>query len=250
MSKKSELGQIKKDHRPEEIRRRLQDGNRSSYLGDAVLGAIDGCVTTFAIVAGSIGGGFGPSVAAVLGVANLLADGFSMAVSNYQGTKVDREEVDQARKREETHIEIVPEGEKEEVRQIFAQKGFREDTLERIVETITSNRELWLNTVLTEEMGMQISGPSPMRAGLSTFAAFVLIGFIPLIPFMLPDLSQNVRFGFSAAVTACAFGVIGIIKGIVLKQGVFRSAVQTLVTGGGAAALAFVVSFWLKGAYE
>lgn len=68
-------------------RRRLAESRHPSYLGDAILGSIDGCVTTFAVVAGAAGGGFSSGVVIVLGIANLLADGFSMAVSNYQGPR-------------------------------------------------------------------------------------------------------------------------------------------------------------------
>ncbi|MFP4415791.1 MAG: VIT1/CCC1 transporter family protein [Chitinivibrionales bacterium] len=239
------LSRMQQEHQPEEIRRRLNN-NRSSYLGDAVLGGMDGCVTTFAIVAGTVGGGFGASVALILGVANLMADGFSMAVSNYQKTKVERDEVEGARRREETHIEVVPEGEKEEVRQIFAQKGFEGKTLEKIVEVITANKDLWLDTVLTEEMGLQVQGASPVRAGVSTFVAFVLIGLIPLIPFMIPELTLAMRFLSSATITALAFGGIGVAKGLILGQEVIRSSLQTLLTGGGAAALAFGVGYWLR----
>jgi vacuolar iron transporter family protein len=82
------------DHSPEAVRRRLSERRGQGYVGDAVLGGIDGCVTTFAVVAGAVGGGFPGLVVVVLGFANLLADGFSMAVSNYQGTKSQIETVE------------------------------------------------------------------------------------------------------------------------------------------------------------
>jgi hypothetical protein len=88
------LERLEPEHRPEAVRRRLAERRGQSYLGDAVLGGIDGCVTTFAVVAGAVGGGFPGLVVIVLGFANLLADGFSMAVSNYQGTKSQRERVE------------------------------------------------------------------------------------------------------------------------------------------------------------
>jgi VIT family len=74
------------------------------YLGDAVLGGLDGCVATFAVVVGAMGGGFSGLVVIVLGFVNLLADGFSMAVSNYQGTKSQIETVEKARRSEERRI--------------------------------------------------------------------------------------------------------------------------------------------------
>src|SRR3712207_3725854 len=72
---------LEAEHRPEAVRRRLSERRGPGYLGDAVLGGIDGCVTTFAVVAGAVGADFSGLVVVVLGFANLLADGFSMAVS-------------------------------------------------------------------------------------------------------------------------------------------------------------------------
>ena len=117
----------------------------------------------------------------VLGFANLLADGFSMAVSNYQGTKSQRQQVEEARRGEERQIEEIPEGEREEVRQIFAAKGFSGDTLEKVVDVITNDRGLWVDTMLAEELGLEVQGPDPRRAALATFVAFILVGLVPLI---------------------------------------------------------------------
>ena len=73
---------LQAEHHPHAIRTRVGSQQNHSYLGDAVLGGVDGCVTTFAVVAGAAGAGFPSLVIVVLGVANLLADGLSMAVSN------------------------------------------------------------------------------------------------------------------------------------------------------------------------
>jgi hypothetical protein len=118
-----------------------------------------GCVTTFAVVAGAVGGGFSEIVVIVLGFTNLLADGFSMAVSNYLGTKSEREAVEKARHRKCRHIEAIAAGERKEISQVFARKGFRGGLLERIVEVITSNSKLSVDTMLTEELGLQLDGP-------------------------------------------------------------------------------------------
>lgn len=241
--------ELESEHRPEAVRRRLAGRRDQSYLGDAVLGGIDGCVTTFAVVAGAVGGGFSGLVVIVLGFANLLADGFSMAVSNYQGTKSQRERVDQARLTEERHIEEVPGGEREEIRQIFANKGFSGETLEKVVEVITDDRRLWVDTMLTEELGLDIDGPDPLRAAAATFAAFIAVGLVPLVPFLLPDLSLDTRFLASAVATGVAFFGVGTAKGLVLGRSALRSGLETLLTGGGAALLAYAVGSWLRAAF-
>ncbi len=148
------------EHTPAAIRRRLRSATEHSYLRDFVLGAMDGTVTTFAVVAGVAGAGLPSSVAIVLGLANLLADGFSMAAGNYLSTKTDRELVDRARRIEEMHVEQVPDGEREEVRQIFAAKGFEGSILDEIVNVITTDRRRWVDTMLTEEHGLRLESPS------------------------------------------------------------------------------------------
>lgn len=234
-------------HTPDAIRARLAGDPRRSYLGDAVLGAIDGCVTTFAIVAGAMGAAFPGFVVVVLGAANLVADGFSMGVSNYQRMKTERESLERARGEEEDHIRHYPEGEREEIRQIFANKGFRGDTLERVVEGITRDRGTWVNTMLTEERGLQPEGASPTWAGMVTFGALLIAGLIPLLPFLFPPEVAPNRFALSAAMTGVAFFAIGAMRGLWLERSSVRAGFETLFMGGGAAALAFAVAWLLRG---
>jgi vacuolar iron transporter family protein len=240
---------IKKEHHPGKIRKRLNDQHRHSYLGDAVLGGIDGGITTFAVVAGAIGAGFPELVIIVLGFANLLADGFSMAVSNYLGTKSRRDQVKEARRTEEEHIEVFPEGEREEIRQIFAKKGFDGDVLETIVDRICEQEELWVNTMITEEHRLPIENPSPVWAGFATFSSFMVVGLIPLIPFIVPGLSGEQRFIISSIAIGIAFLGIGLAKGVVLNGRPLKSGIETLITGGGAAVLAFMLGKWLERAF-
>jgi vacuolar iron transporter family protein len=242
----TELERLRAEHHPEEIRRRLDGKSGHGYLGDAVFGAIDGCVTTFAVVAGAMGANLSHNVIIILGFANLVADGFSMAVSNYIGTKSERERVEQAREAEQRHIAHFPEGEREEVRQIFARKGFTGDVLEKIVEVISTNPKLWVDTMLSEELGLQVVGRQPLRAGLATFAAFVAVGLVPLLSFVIPGLESSHPFAISIALTAMAFAGVGIAKAFVLERSLLRSGVETLLMGGGAAALAYTIGVWLR----
>ena len=240
--------ELEAEHHPTEVARRLNDPLRPSYLGDAVLGGIDGCVTTFAVVSGAIGAAFPGSVVVILGLANLVADGFSMAVSNYQGTKTAREQVSRTACEEHRHIHLHPEGEREEIRQIFARKGFEGETLERVVDTIAGDRDVWVDTMLKEEHGLQPQGATqPMRAGLATFAAFLLAGFFPLLPFLWPWGLPAERFTLSALIAAVVFFGIGMARGTVLGRKPLRSGIETLLMGGGAAALAYVIAALLRG---
>ena len=94
------------EHTPAGVRARLSSPPRPSYLRDFVYGAIDGAVTTFAIVAGVVGAGLSDSVIVILGFANLFADGFSMAASNFLGTRAEQQRRQRARAEEERQIEL------------------------------------------------------------------------------------------------------------------------------------------------
>jgi VIT1/CCC1 family predicted Fe2+/Mn2+ transporter len=236
---------LKEEHRPEKVRERLAAPAGQSALGDAVLGAVDGIVTTFAVVAGSAGGQLSTNVIIILGVANLIGDGFSMAASNYLGTRSRREEVEKARRDESWQIERYPQGEYREVREIFARKGFRGRTLDRIVEVITRNRDVWIDTMLNEELNLQRRAASPWRAAGVTFLAFVLFGSIPLIPFLIGVFSREHLFATSAGLSAAAFAILGVWKGLTLHRPALWSGLQTLLVGSMAAGLAYGVGVFL-----
>ncbi|WP_345551812.1 VIT1/CCC1 transporter family protein [Microbulbifer aestuariivivens] len=246
--KKQSTEALIRSHRREHIARRLQQPPPSQDTSDFVLGAIDGCVTTFAIVAGGVGAGFSAPVILIMGFANLVADGFSMAVSNYEAVNARREFADAARRTEEEHITKVPEGEREEVRQIFAGKGFYGETLEKIVCIITRNRKLWIDTMLNEEYGIGQARGNPLRSALVTFVAFVVIGAAPLVPYLVPALDLHRQFLLSTLLAGVMFFVIGMAKTLTLgrERAPIYSGIKTLLLGGAAAGLAFVTGWLLR----
>lgn len=169
------------------------------YLPEFVYGGIDGAVTTFAVVCGSMGAALSPAIVLILGFANLFADGFSMAVSNYLSSKSQMD----------LHID-------------------HED-----YETFKKLEK------------------HPVKAGFATFFSFVLIGFIPLLSFCLsfffPSLVEY-QFSLSIFFTAIALLIVGGVKGeAVNDHSILKSALETLLIGGIAAILAFLVGYWLKG---
>src|SRR6185503_6828129 len=116
------LSYLEHEHSPEAIRRRLEKGASHNYLRDFVYGGIDGAVTTFAVVAGTMGADLSSRVVLILGAANLAGDGFSMAASNFSSTKAERDEYAHLRAVEERHVDLVPDGEREEIREIYREK--------------------------------------------------------------------------------------------------------------------------------
>lgn len=250
MGDSSEQSALHQEHTVQAIRQRIGRPAGRGYLSDAVLGGIDGAVTTFAIAAASVGGGLPGAVIVVLGFANLIADGFSMAASNYLSAKSEQEEIERTRRQEEEHIHRVPWGEREEVRQIFAGKGFSGKLLEQIVAVITSRKDLWVDTMLTEEHGLSLANRSPARAGLATFTAFLAVGLLPLLPFLLFAEATGQAFGVSLVLTAVAFGGVGLLKGRLLQRSMVRSGLETLLVGAIAAALAYGVGYALRQMYD
>lgn len=221
-------------------------------LGDFVYGATDGAVTTFAVVAGVVGASLSPSIVLILGFANLLADGFSMAVGNYLAAKTHREYIEKARKREEWEIDNRVEQEKQEIRDIYAKKGFKEELLDEIVRVITSRRKVWVDTMMKEELGLIEDSKRPRDTAVTTFVAFNAVGLIPLLPFvalfMIGTLAVSSfdAFTYSVIFTGAAFFLIGIVKGKVVQKPVLRSGLSTLLVGGIAAAVAYAVGYLLN----
>ena len=238
--------ELRKDHTPERIQHRLDNQKGTGYAGDFILGGIDGCVTTFAIVTASIGAGFNNWVVLVLGFANLLADGFSMAAGNFQNAKSQALRLDLAREEELRHIALLPEGEREEIRQIFANKGFQGQLLESIVEHVTSNKDLWVDTMLSDEHGLPSKPPHAFTTGLVTYLAFVLIGAIPLAPYLVPGITLNTAFQTSIVAAAFAFFSVGWLKGYMMGGRRWSAGIETLLTGGLAAAIAYFVAHGIK----
>lgn len=232
------------DHTPEAIAARLTSGPRLSYLRDWVYGGIDGAVTTFAVVVGVIGAELSTRTILILGAANLVADGFSMAAGNYLGTRAETDEYKMLEKLERRAIQALPEGETEEVRQIFIQKGFGGEALDTAVRTIVADRDRWVRLMMQEEYGQPFFLRSPWRAALSTYSAFVACGLVPLAPYVLRvkgDPASGPSLTWACALTGATFFGIGSLKSRWSITPWWRSGLSTLLVGGLAAGLAYWV---------
>ncbi len=232
---------LEHSHTREEIQARLAEDTRGNYLRDWIYGGIDGTITTFAIVAGVVGADMPGSVVLVLGLANLIADGFAMGAGNYSGTKAEVDDYQRLLAIERKHIAVDPAGEREEIRQIFARKGFSGDELERIVEVITADEDRWATTMAVEEYGLSPAVKSPIQAALSTAAAFVLCGLVPLVSYLLAYC-----LAWCVVATGVVFFAIGAAKSKWSLSGWARSGLETLLIGMSAAGLSFIIGYALK----
>ncbi|MDH3617403.1 MAG: VIT1/CCC1 transporter family protein [Nitrosopumilus sp.] len=220
------------------------------HFDDFIYGSIDGAVTTFAIVAGVVGASLSPGIILILGFANLFADGFSMAAANYQASKARNEFIEMKRKQEEWEIENLEDQEKEEIREIYSKKGFKDELLEEVVRIITSRRKVWIDTMMKEELGLIEDDKRPLDSSISTFVGFNLIGLIPLIPFMIfiaMGMDPNSEaFIYSIIFVVSAFFLVGTIKGKIVKKSKIKSGLYTLIIGGVAALLAYLIGYGLN----
>jgi len=219
------------------------------YLGEFVYGSIDGAITTFAVVAGATGASLSPIIVVVLGFANLIADGFSMAAGAFMSERAQKDYIAKERAREEWEVDNVPEGEIEEIRQIYREKGFKGKDLESAVRVITSDKKVWVDTMMTEELGLLSSGKSPSRAAAVTYFGFLIIGVIPLLAYVLAypfEFFARNTFQIAIVMTIGALVVIGIIKQRVANINLYKSIAETVFVGGAAAFIAYYIGFFLQ----
>lgn len=231
-------------HNPVDIAIRLAKGTKHSYLRDWIYGGIDGSVTTFAVISGVAGAQLPISTLLILGSANLGADGFSMAASNYLGTKSEEEELRRLRAHEFQEIRKIPEGEREEIRQILLKKGFTGEALNHAIETITSDPERWVEMMINDEYGLSSTVRSPGKSALFTFIAFVICGSIPLLPFIF---RLDEPFLISSIATCTNFFLIGVLKSRRSLISWWKSGLQSLLVGGSAALIAYFAGKILSG---
>jgi VIT1/CCC1 family predicted Fe2+/Mn2+ transporter len=232
---------LEHNHTAEDIQQRLARDAQGNYVRDWIYGGIDGTITTFAIVAGVVGANLPGMVVLVLGLANLIADGFAMGAGNYSATKAELDDYHRLLAIERKHIALEPSGEREEIRQIFGLKGFSGYELERIVEVISSDEDLWAKTMTVEEYGLSPAAKSPLLAAFNTSAAFVLCGLVPLVSYLIAY-----SLGWSVAATGLVFFAIGAAKSRWSQAGWLWSGVETLVIGMSAAGLSFLIGYALR----
>ena len=249
---KKDLALAKKAHQADLIKSQIHDSSHASagqYLGEFVYGAIDGTVTTFAVVAGAAGAALSPGIVIILGFANLLADGFSMASGNFLSERTQRDFVKKERRREEWEIENVPEGEKEEIREIFRKKGFKGKDLDRAVDIIISDKKVWVDTMMADELGLLESTKSPLKTAASTYFGFIVIGIIPLLAYVFsyffPFFQQH-TFKIAVIMTFFALVIIGVVKRYITKKDLWKSIAETIFIGGAAAVIAYYIGFFLR----
>lgn len=240
-------------HEPDRIRRDASEehgGAGSQYLGDLVYGGLDGVVTTFAVVSGVAGARLGAEVVLILGLANLLADGFSMASGAYLSTKSQQEYYRREYEREMWEVENFPDGERTELRELYEQRGYSADEARQLVDLQSRDRERWVGAMMVEELRMLPEERKPLGSALATFLAFVAAGSLPLLVYLaglFTPIAAGTALSASVVLAGVALFLLGAARVFVTERRPLRSGVEMLAIGGLAAGVAYAVGGLLKG---
>lgn len=180
-----------------------------SWIRDATFGANDGLVSVLTLIAGVAGANVQPSTVLIAGVAGLVAGAISMAVGAYVSAKAYRSYYRAELRKEVEEMREKPDVEREEIRQIYRERGFEGELLERVVDTITSNPRTWLKVMMSEELGLSPAFGRPFGAAAVVFVAFLIGGVVPVVPFFFLEGGPALwtAFGLTAAALLGAGGV-------------------------------------------
>ena len=225
-------------------------GAGDQYLGDLVYGGLDGVVTTFAVVSGVIGAALGSDVILIMGLANLLADGFSMGSGAYLSTKSEQEYYEREEQRERWEVEHFPEGERAELEEIYRLRGFTEEEAGQLVAIHSRQADRWVKAMMVDELRMLPDERRPITSGAATFAAFVAAGSLPLVSYVTSifvPIPPRAAFAASIALAGLALFGLGAAKVFVTHRNPLRSGLEMLAVGGLAALVAYLVGAFLKG---
>jgi vacuolar iron transporter family protein len=214
----------------------------SNFVRDIVIGTADGLTVPFALAAGLSGAVQNTRLIVIGGLAEIAAGSIAMGLGGYLAARGDAEHYEQERLREEREIIEIPEEEKAEVSRVFEAYGLTKAQSMPIIEALSEHPKSWVDFMMRYELGLEEPDPRRAVTSAATIAvSYVAGGLIPLSPYII--LGNAARgLEFSAVVTLAALGIFGYMKGRFTNTGPLRSATQTMVIGGLAAAAAFVLA--------
>ncbi|HSJ53811.1 MAG TPA: VIT1/CCC1 transporter family protein [Anaerolineae bacterium] len=240
------------DHSPVAIAQAAErhGGASHQYIGDMVYGGLDGIVTTFAVVSGVAGASLGSGIILILGLANLFADGLSMAAGAFLSLKSEREYYDRERQRETWEIEHFPDGERSEMIEIYRAKGYSREDAEALMDIQSKDHDLWVDAMMVHELGLLPDDRQPLRSALATFVSFLVAGSVPLLIYLLGlvvSVDDALSFPLAIVLSGLALFALGAAKVFVTERSWFRSGLEMLLVGGLAAGTAYLVGYLLRG---
>src|SRR5438132_9157036 len=219
----------------------------TNWLRDVILGGQDGLVNILGIVLGVIAGGGSKTVLLAAGFAAAITESISMGAVGYTSSVSQRDYYTAERAREGAEIDTMPEAERREIREIYATKGFSGDLLERVVDTITANRDSWLSTMMDEELHLQPVQTADIFRSAVVITLATLVGhLIPLFPFVW--LARTPALILAIALSALVLFGVGVYSAVTLVGDWKRSGVKMMLIGLGAAGVGFLIGNLFHGA--
>jgi vacuolar iron transporter family protein len=220
---------------------------QTNWLRDVILGGQDGLVNILGIILGVIAGGGSNTVLLAAGFAAAITESISMGAVGYTSSVSQRDYYLAERAEEATEIDTMPEAERQEIREIYASKGFDGELLERVVDTITANRDTWLATMMDEELHLQpIQNSDIFRSAVVITVATLIGHLIPLLPFVW--LPRTPALVLAIVLSALVLFGVGVYSAVTLVGDWRKSGLKMLVIGLGAAGLGFLIGNLFSGA--
>ncbi|HXG74704.1 MAG TPA: VIT1/CCC1 transporter family protein [Candidatus Nitrosotenuis sp.] len=212
--------------------------SESSGVRDFVFGFGDGINTSLGIAAGVGGADVSSSIIILAALVGMFTGAKAMAVQNYLAVKAHRELLKSEIAREEWEIENKPELERKEIEDIYKAKGFSGKDLEMIVNKITSDKKVWLDTMLTEELKLNVEVVgSPLKSAFRMFGAFLVGGILPIIPFFF--LHGYVPLAIAVGISLSASFIVGAIKSRLAQTNIIKGGLEMAGLGTGIALVGF-----------
>jgi vacuolar iron transporter family protein len=217
-----------------------EEHRQANWLRDVILGGQDGLVNILGIVLGVIAGGGSEAVLLAAGFAAAITESISMGAVGYTSAVAERDYYQAERAREEAEIDATPEAERQEIRDIYAAKGFSGELLDQVVGTITANRETWLATMMDEELHLQpVQAPDIMRSAIVITVATLIGHLIPLLPFVW--LSRTAALVTAIVLSALVLFGVGVYESVTLVGDWRKNGLKMVAIGLGAAAIGFLI---------
>jgi VIT1/CCC1 family predicted Fe2+/Mn2+ transporter len=218
---------------------------RASSLSNIILGGQDGLVNVLGIVLGVAAATSDPRIVIVAGLAATFAESVSMGAVAYTSTLADADFYESERAREYRHIAEVPHVEREEIRRIYAAKGFEGELLERIVATITASPDVWVQVMMAEEHKLQPADRGvALRAALVVGISAIVGSLIPLAPFVFLPVSASMVVAI--ILTAAVLFAVGAYKARTMVGHPARSGLEMALIGTASALAGYAVGVLLK----
>merc|ERR1740139_1321564 len=227
-----------------------QHQTMGSNLKPMIFGGLDGILTSFAIVAGAAGGSLSPNVVLILGFSNIFADALSMGVGEFLSSKAENEWILSERKREAWEMENYPEGEIQEMIEIYEGRGMKREDAIVVIETMAKYKDFFVDIMMKEELEMLVPDDDhtleSFREGVVMFCSFALFGSFPLIgyviiPLTFPDLGPSSLFTYACIVTGIVLFAMGCVKSLFSNVRWYIGGFETLILGGACATLAYII---------